>query len=497
MPVNDGVEYGETEKGFVAPRFPTWRPWVVRRAIERFGKNARTESTSRLGWVIDRIAWAMHVVFEGAAGAYNAAFYATAQGVDLDKQLAIVAFARLQKTKSKGELVLYGANLAVVPQGSRVATEDTGQAYETDGPATLGDKVMVLEIIALSSVGTVWKATVNGNDHTYTQLIDDTIELVAKGLAAAIGVQANYTGSYLGARPGGGHLIVVDSNAPALVIAVDDGSGSSAVFYGVRRSVTAADYGPVPGFAGTINDIRNPVFGWTGAINQLDVSIGRNDETDAAYRARWDAERFGPGKATEKAMRRAFRATEELREKVKAISVFEVPTQYFTVLLHAPELTNNEIAQIIEDCRPLGVATDGNASGTAINGGGKETTVKFSRAVVLYVWIKITITKGEAFPTLGDPADSIAKEVAPWGNGGPSPSHPLEAYAGLGLGKDLELFQLGLALNKAVVGIKNAVIEVGTTPLSTDPEPPYSAADIVVPEDTLLIFDSGKVTVII
>lgn len=491
MPVNDGVEYGETANGFVAPRFTTWRAWVARRVVERFGKNARTESTSRLGWVVDRIAWALHVVFEGAAGAYNAAFYATAQGVDLDKQLAIVAFARLTKTKSTGELVLYGANLTVVPQGSRVATEDTGQAYETDGPATLGDLVRVGEVLALGALGTVWKATVAGNDHTYTQLVGDDLEAVARGLAAAIGVQPGYTGSYLGHRPGGGHLFMVEG-AAALTLAIDDGAGDSAVYYGVRRSVTAADFGPVPGFADTINDIRNPVFGWTGACNQLDVALGRNDETDAEFRARWDAERFGPGKATYKAMKRAFRATEELRAKVKAIEIFEVPTEYFTVLIHAPDMTDDEIAQIIEDNRPLGVATEGTSSGTAKDGK-QEFLVKFSRAVVRFVWLKITITKGEAFPTLGDPAESIRREIASWGNGGPSPSHPLEAYAGLGLGNDLELFQLGLAINKAVPGIKNAVITVATKDMPDPPPLPgdYSASDVTVSPSELLEFDSG------
>lgn len=500
MPVNDGVEYGETATGFVAPRFATWRAWAARRAVERFGKNARTESTSRLGWIIDRIAWGLHIVFEAAEGAYNASFYGTAQGVDLDKQLAVFAFARLSQTKSKGELVLFGANLTVVPQGSRVATEDTGQAYETDAAATFDTKLRVVEITALPADGQTWTATINAAPYNYVQQPGDSLELVARGIAAAIGVQAQYTGSYLAARPGGGHMLVIDGTVALSVTIGVVGPGAYVVYGGgARQTITAADYGPTPGFSGTINDIRNPVFGWSGASNQADVSVGRNTETDSAFRARWDRERFGPGKATSKAMKRAFRATEALREAVKAIEVLEVPTQYFTVLIYAPDLTDDQIAQIIEDNRPLGVATDGNTTGHAINANDDEVDVKFDRATVLYVWIKITVTKGEAFPKLGDPATAIAQELSAWGNGGPSPSHPLEAYAGLSMGDDLERFQLGGPINKACGGVKNAVITIASQAFLAPPPGggDYAAADLVVDPATVLDLDSDRVFVTI
>lgn len=504
MPVNDGLEYGETANGYVTPLFIKTREWVARRAVERFGKNARTESTSRLGWIIDRIAYAMHVCFEGAAGAYNAAFYLTAKGTDLDKQLAIVAFTRLGETKSTGELVLYGADLTVVPQGSRIATEDTGQAYETNAAAPIGKKVIVVEITAVAGTGDAWKTTVNADPfYAYVQQAGDELEDVARGIAAAIGAQADYTASYLGTRPGGGHLLVIDSTGPDLTVVPEFiAPGSALAHNAVRAAITAAEFGPTPGFADTINDIRNPVFGWTGAVNQLDVNVGRYRETDAAYRARWDRERFGPGKATQKAMKRALLADDRLRAAVKAIRIDEVPMQTFTVLLYVPDpnlLSDDEIGQIIWDNKPLGVATDGNTTVGAIDINDEPVEVKFSHATVLYVWLKITITKGEGFPTLGDPADAIAREIASWGNGGPSPARPLEAYVGFGLGEDLDRFQLGGPINKAVAGVKNAVITVATQ-AEGDPDPgpgDYVAADLVVDADTVLVFDSSQVEVTI
>lgn len=111
---------------------------------------------------------------------------------------------------------------------------------------------------------------------------------------------------------------------------------------------------------------------------------------------------------------------------------------------------------------------------------------------MLYVWLKITITKGEGFPVLGDPATAIAREISAWGNGGPSPTRPLEAYAGLGLGQDLDLFQLGGPINKAVRGVKSATIEAGTTPGPFDPEPGYAASDIVVGPNAVLVLSRSR-----
>jgi hypothetical protein len=500
MPINDGLEYGDTDKGFIAPRYPDIREWIVRRALERFGKNTRTEPTSRIGWVIDRIAWAMFICFLAALGAYNANFYATAQGVSLDKQLALVAFFRLLKKQSKGELVLFGDDFTVVQNASRVATEDTGAVFATDVEAVIGKKVRVVELTQLANTGDNWFVTVNGDLYAYEQLVDDTLEDVARGLATAIGLQATYFAGYLAPRDDA-HMLVVDSLGPDLAVSLTPpAAGDGETYFAVRVAVTSADYGPVQGFAGTINKIKNPVTGWVGAANQRDVTLGRLTETDAQYRARWDRERSGPGKSTAKAMRRAFAATEELRERVEAIRIEELPTQWFKTII-LTDLADDEIAQIIWDNKPLGVATEGADQGIAKNENNppEDKVVKFQRATETFVWLKISITKGEGFPLIGDPSVAIAREVATWGNGGPSPSIPFLAYAGLGLGGDLDRYQLGQPINRACPGVKNATITIATkSALEPPPDPgDYLAQDYITAQTEILRFSSDRITVTI
>lgn len=498
MPENDGVIYGETPEGLVAPRFPVWRAWLVRRAIERFGKNARTESTARLGWIIDRVGWALHIVWEGIAGAYNAAFYQTASGTDIDKQLAVFAFERLDKTQGKGELVLFGDLGTAIPQSSRVATEDTEDIFATNADATIGTLVQVFLI--LEAGAGEWTLSLLGDDHFYTAAIDDDTEDIARGLATAIGEQATYTATYLGPFPAeGGHMLVIDSSGPDLDGEVV-GPGKADVHFAVRAAVTAVDYGPINGFAGTVNDIRNPVTGWVGAINQVDVAIGRNREADATYKARWDRERFGPGKATELAMRFAFAATEELREKVQALRIKDDAPVSFTVTILAPELTNDQIAQIIWDNKALGVATAGPDQGIAKNANKppEDKVVKFNLATQLYVWIKIVLTKGEGYPLIGDPLTAVAREVAVWGNGGVSPANAAVAYGGLGLGGDFVRFQVAHPINRATPGVVTATIRRAFTASPDDPEPIdglFSNSDYATAEDEILRFSTSRILV--
>lgn len=501
MPENDGLVYGLTDKGFVAPPYLLCRAWVIRKAQKAFGKNVRTDPSTITGAVIDWIAWAMALGFAGAEGAFNAAFFGTAKGVSLDKIMELFAFARIGAAPSTVELVVWGDLNTTVEAGKQAQVEDTQAVFELDEKAEIVQKVVVVEIAKVANPGDNWQLEVNGDVYNYVQLPTDDPELVARGLADQIGDQATYVASYLGQLADHiGHALVIDSKGPDLLpVFSKPAAGEGAPYWADRVPATCIEDGPVAGFASTINKIVTPVVGWRAVINQLDAEVGRAVETDEEFRARWDIERFGPGKGTKKAMYAAFRATDELRLKVKAIRVDEIPMVSFTVTIYAPDLTDNEIAQIIWDTKPLGAATAGSQSGTAIDDEGAEQTVNFERAEVLYVWQKIVITKGEKFPTLGDPEAAIATEVAVWGGGGISPNVPGLVYPGLQMGDDLERFQESSALNAAIKGIKAAQIR---TALDASPniEPPdvnFLDADSIVDPNQALDFDSLRIIVTI
>lgn len=498
MPQNDGLLYGLTDEGFIAPTYEQWRTWVVKQARKRFGQNIRTESRTVVGWFVDRLSWGLYVAIDGIAGSFSSHFYSTAKGIALDKLLDVFAFKRLGALPSRAELVLYGDPGTIVTLDRIVAVEDTGLSFTLDAERTLGPKVRVIEITEVGAPGN-WALDVNGDAYVYPQGVDQTAYDVAAGLAAAIGDQPTYAAAVLDTRTS--YAVVLDSKGPDLaVLLTPPASGDGTVYAAARGDFTAIKNGPIQGFAGTITKIQTPITGWIGATNQLDATVGRDTETDEEYRARWDNERFGPGKGTRKAMLAAFAATQELREKVKAIDIVDIKQKYFIVVILAPELSNDEIAQIIWDTHALGTVTAGLDSGVALDEEGAEQIVKFSRATPLYVWMKVTVTKGEKFPTLGDPTVAIAQEIKVWGAGGKSVAIPGVAYPGLTMGDDVERFQIGRAINNAVPGVKGATIRIATTPGDLDPEPPdidFLDADLVVDDVSAAIFDSGKIKVTI
>lgn len=499
MPTDDGLTYGLTDDGFVAPTYLEWRAWTVRKFQAVFGKNIRTAPKTVAGRLIDLVAKPLHLVFEGARGAFNAGFFSTAPGVSLDKLLEVFNFARLGATSSTVELVLWGDNGTLIDAGRTALVEDTGDAFALDANATIALKVIVVDVVQEGDDLDSWGINVNGDAYSYAQQPGDDLEKIVEGLVAEIGDQPDYTATELGKTSADGTWgLVLDSKGPDLLVAFSPpAAGDGTAYPAVRADATCTKTGPVNGFAGTINTIGNPKTGWDGVTNQLDAAVGRDVESDEEYRARWDVERFGPGKATERAMRAAFLATEELRQKVKGIKIEETP-DYFTVTVYAPDLTDDEVAQIIFDNKPLGADTKGAESGTATDTNGQSRTIYFDRASALWVWLKIVITKGELFPDLGDPAAAIAQEIAVWGDGGNSVQVQGLAYPGLGLGDDLERFQVGLAINNAVAGIKGAAIRIATTPNEGDPQPGdgfFLDADLVVGDTNFTEFDSSKIDV--
>lgn len=498
MAENDGLTYGITAAGFYAPTYSECRSWLERKARAVFGKNLRTEPTTGAGRIINVGARALEVAFAGCEGVFNSLFFSTAVGVAVDKRLEAFAFERLDAVESTARLVVWGDDATAIPAGKQARVEDTLKVFATDALATIGLKVWVVEITATAGAGEIWEVEVSPDVWQYEEQLDDTTEDIARGLAAAIGSQPNYVATYL-AETAAGDALVIDSTGPDLtVILTAPGSGAGAEFEGARVDATCTETGPVLGFAGTINVIATPVTGWVGVTNQLDAAVGRDVETDEQYKARWDLERFGPGKSTAKAMKAAFFATAELRELVFAVRVYESPGEFFTVTVYAPGLTDDEVAQIVWDNKPLGAVTKGPDLGYALDDEGGTKEINFERATALYVWMKIEITKGEGFPAIGDPATAIAKEIAVWGTGGASTQIPKLAYAGLKMGDDLVRFQVAQAINNAIAGVKNATIRIATTAAEGDPEPPdpsFLDADLVVADATFLVFDSSKVLV--
>lgn len=147
---------------------------------------------------------------------------------------------------------------------------------------------------------------------------------------------------------------------------------------------------------------------------------GRDRETDAELRARMDAVSYSEGFATYDAMltylRNKISTSCTLAVNPEPLTANGLPPHSFRVTVpQGAGPSADEIAQAIFDCKPAGIKSSGNNSGTAVSAiTGQSFTEYFSvpSSVSLYVKVNLTRYDEEVFPDNG--AELIKDAIVEW-----------------------------------------------------------------------------------
>lgn len=245
----------------------------------------------------------------------------------------------------------------------------------------------------------------------------------------------------------------------------------------------AVDYGPVVANAGTLTQITSPVTGWNSITNPTDAVIGALEEADTAYRQRQDDELAAGGASTVDAIRVDLLQVNGVQQAY----VFEntslttddtgLPGKAIEAVIYdgaIPAADDEEIAQAIWDTKPSGAETYGTDSATAIDSAGNERVVNFSRASLVNVYVKLTLTiDSRLFPSNGN--DLVKEAVAVNGNL-------------LNLGDDVYVLAVGSWALK-VPGVLDAVVRVGLT------ASPSGTSNLSITGRQIARFDTSRVEI--
>jgi uncharacterized phage protein gp47/JayE len=256
-----------------------------------------------------------------------------------------------------------------------------------------------------------------------------------------------------------------------------DGSGEG------EGDFEAETTGPLAAVAGTEWTISTPSEGWTGVdVSPTDAELGTDDELDEAYRARYvQAVRAGPiGRAVAKLT------------GVTLVTLLEnatdIPDDYHGAT-HWSELLvvggdDDEIAAAIHAARPPGIDLRGNTTVQIADDfyKGGQVAIRFSRPEEIELYVKVTVTKGEAYSKVTGPTAQAARAAA-------IKNAILTAGAGLNPGVDVSAFQLAAAAATAVPGIKSLAVLVGLTS-----PPALTEYEVAVREQAML--DSARIEVV-
>lgn len=246
-----------------------------------------------------------------------------------------------------------------------------------------------------------------------------------------------------------GSIVSVDGDPDArFVLDQDvtlDGAGEG------TGAFTAESAGAVAAPAASLTVIETPVAGWDTVTNPLDAEIGDEVETDSELKIRRAASIQRAGAGTAEAIRSDLLAVDGVTAALVFENTTEVtdgfgrPAKSFEAVVEGG--TDADIAQVIWDDKPAGIATYGTETVVVTDSQGFDHDVKFSRPTTVDIWVELDLTTTAAYPVNGD--DLVKAAVLAYGDA-------------LSLNDDVIVYPSLVAALAAVPGIIDVVVRVGT-----------------------------------
>ncbi len=392
-----------------------------------------------IGVFIDKLAENWEVL----AAVYAAQFPDSATGAPLDNISALTGATRLAARASVATLdQIFLDGSVTLPAGRIVSVGDLGGRFVTRADVTnpnafpttvsvLGDSELVAPIPGFA--GTIDKiVTPFSGWNAKAALTSATLETY------------NFSGGEtLTVKVDGGAVqtvtfIVGDFAVPATATAAEVATRITTDLTGAA----AADAGGAPRITSDLDGsgssievtggTANALLGFSTAIvkgfNSNDVVLGRDIETDPAFRNRREDLLKTTGKATVDAIRAAVLNVADVDESFVFENVTDttdsngVPPHSFETVIRGPLAVDAAVAQAIFDTKAAGIQAFGSIIELILDAQGFLHSIGFSRATEIPIFIIITVVtntdpkKGAVYPVDGDA--QVAAALAARGNAG-------------------------------------------------------------------------------
>ena len=234
-------------------------------------------------------------------------------------------------------------------------------------------------------------------------------------------------------------------------------------------------------FVGEWRMVSSSPTGVTCEVTQENSGgAGRNDESDAEFRAR-QGKYAGSGLATYDKMY-AYMASVvgasnfSLQVNDEDEEVNDIPPHRFEFVFKDGVGTDDELAQAVWNCKAAGIKPYGNNSGECVDAAGLTHTMYFSRPVVNKLWIKVKVSEYTEEPLPDNYAEAIASAIMEWSREEDAP------------GKDIIPKRMYGVVYGAVTGILNVVVKVCVSDTEPDSDSQYTENRIsVLPQSVAVV----------
>jgi uncharacterized phage protein gp47/JayE len=465
--------------GFSRLRLAEIKALYDQRFIDALGP-VNTLPDSVTGQVIGIFSAALDDIQESLQDIYDSMYPASAEGVSLDGAVSFVGLERLGATATTAVAAAYGTEGTFIQAGALARSGTNQFASGADVVISRANALDVEIEVATVLNSTAYQIIAGGVLVSYISDATATAAEIAAGLAAG------FNADKFSAIPTDSKIRLYSKDlASSFTLTVD--ATLTITKLSSPITFTSVELGAIACPAGSLTTIDTPVAGWDSISNLAAGTIGRDVESDADLRARHATGVRASGSATVKAIKA--RLISEVPEITSAF-VYENRTQNIVDNMppHSIECVivggaDQAVREKIFELKPAGIETYGLVVGTVTDENGDVQTVKFSRPVTQYAWVRVSIDllyPEETFPATTEAA--IKDAVLAYGKT-------------IAVGEDIIAQRFYGPIYSATTGIGRITVEIAVTASPGD-TPSYSTNNIAIPRAGIAEFDISRITVV-
>ena len=214
----------------------------------------------------------------------------------------------------------------------------------------------------------------------------------------------------------------------------------------------SVDFGPIVAGVGELNRLVDAIAGWASVTNAAAAVLGRNRESDAEYRRRYQGEIAAHARDGLEAVRARVLGVDGATDALvrdnhtsASVTVQGIAIAAGAILVVADGGANADVAGAIADTRPIGTPTVGNITVQVPHPQGHNVPIRFRRVDPIPIQVAVSVTAGPTFPS--DGLARMRSNLVAWVDGTWLPGAGMFDQGGIGIGETLDMNRLLSPLN--------------------------------------------------
>lgn len=489
------ADYGLTDAGFVIPTFDDILNNYMNTLKNTFGADTATSEDTVFGQLFRIIAYTDYTLWEGMQGVYNTQTLNGAEGIYLDEIFSKRGFYRQSASPGSGYAYIKTNNKAAWTYELTTDTyfnADNDLNYYVSSSTMLNSRIGAYTLSKANATATGAPAITfyiqNASDGGLnSKTLNPSSTTFITDLATFVRANVSITDRALVRNDTNnvyvGFNATDDTNPIGLVTPV---KFYASIPLGIKWSeipVIGSEAGYNPVGVESITGISSTFAGYLDTGNFYAFSPGRDIETDAEFRSRFNDNLDEANAATRAAIVKALLLT----DGVTKVKIYDNPTLHdqtyapamsFQTIVYGGNAT--EVAQVIYDTKPINTLTYGTTAINITTEDGGQEIIRFSPGDSSVYSVKLVYQSGNGTTLSTTEKQNIVTALA-----------NLEAY-----------FELGSAVtNDQIKGVIYSALAFGRltslhvyVKLNTEDDSKYTEGDIIPAYNSVPSFDLENIS---